>query len=398
MPRRLEGRLAIGHLLRRAAFGPSPATDAALRGRSYEEVVAWLLEGLHTPPEPEPRDFDPYVPGTIQQSWLDRMVGGRAPLAEKLALFWHGHFATSDAKVQDGSLMWRQYRTFRTRGAGRFPALVRAVSRDTAMVIWLDGNSNRRGHPNENFARELQELFVLGIGNYTEQDVREVARAFTGWGTRGRTFAFARVFHDPSPKTIHGRRGPFDGDEVIGLLTSLDACHRHLARSLLSFFSHPLPAEAEVDALARVLKRTKGDVRAALEALFTSASFLDAERHRALVNTPVGFVTAGLSAAGRDRVPSWVQPSLGRMGQILFRPPSVKGWPVGAEWLGSAALMARFDAAHRLTDGLSEADAEAALDRLFDGDLPTGLARTVAGRRPREGLALALASPEGQLA
>ena len=186
-------------------FGLSPADAAEYRQLGFEGAVRRLLDELLEPPPPEPEGFDAYVPGAIQQAWLERMRSGRAPLAEKLALFWHGHFATSDAKVQEPWLMWRQYQLFRERGAMRFGDLVEAVSRDVAMIRWLDGNANRKGLPNENYGRELQELFTLGIGNYTETDIREVARAFTGWGSRHHQFVFTEAFHDRAKKTVHGR-------------------------------------------------------------------------------------------------------------------------------------------------------------------------------------------------
>jgi uncharacterized protein (DUF1800 family) len=393
----LAGDAAVGHLLRRAGFGPSPDDAAEWRKLGYRGAVRRLLDELDGPLPPDPPSFDPYEPGAIQQGWLDRMVSGRSPLAEKLALFWHGHFATSDAKVQEPLLMWRQYQLFRGRGAGRFGALVAAVSRDVAMIRWLDGNTNRKGQANENYARELQELFTLGIGNYTERDIREIARAFTGWGSRHHDFVFRDEFHDHGPKTVHGESGDLDGDDVVRILTTRPACHRFVAGKLLRFFSHPEPTVDEVAELARALEETGGDVRSALFVMLLSPGFLDDRRARALVRSPVETVVGAMRAVGVTETPLWVHGSLERMGQILFRPPSVKGWPEGTQWLTSAAVVERMKAARRLAEAKPDAAAWI-VDVAFDGRPPPPLAEALAAVDGAERVALALASPEFQLA
>jgi len=392
----LTGDAAVGHLLRRAGFGLSPEDAAEYRKLGYRDAVRRLLDELDATVPDDPEGFDPYEPGAIQQVWLDRMAGGRCPLGEKLALFWHGHFATSDAKVQEPFLMWRQYRLFRGAGAGRFPALVAGVSRDVAMIRWLDGNANRKGHANENYARELQELFTLGIGNYTETDIREIARAFTGWGSRHHDFVFTDEFHDHGSKTVHGHTGDLDGDDVVTILTSLPHCHRFIAGKLLRFFSHPDPAPDEVGALAEVLATTGGDIRAALFVMFLSPSFLDERRARALVKSPVETMVGGMRAVGMKETPLWVHGALERMGQILFRPPSVKGWPEGTAWLTSAAVVERMKAARRLAAGHEEAAAWI-VDIALDGQAPPPLAEALAAADGTERVELALASPEFQL-
>jgi uncharacterized protein (DUF1800 family) len=393
----LTGDAAVGHLLRRAGFGLAPDDAPEWRKLGYRGAVRRLLDELDGPPPPEPPAFDSYEPGAIQQVWLDRMASGKAPLAEKLALFWHGHFATSDAKVQEPALMWRQYGLFRTKGAGRFDALVLAVSRDVAMIRWLDGNANRKGQANENYARELQELFTLGIGNYTETDIREIARAFTGWGSRHHDFVFTDEFHDHGEKTVHGKTGDLDGTDVVRILTALPACRGFIAGKLLRFFSHPDPTPEEVAGIAEVLEATGGDIRAALFVMFLSPSFLDERRQRALVKSPVEVLVGGLRGTGTRETPLWVHGSLERMGQILFRPPSVKGWPDGTAWLTSAAVVERMKAARRLA-GSKPAAAEWISDLAFDGQAPQELAEALKAASGEERVALALASPEYQLA
>jgi len=387
----LAGDAAVGHLLRRAGFGLSPDDAADWRKLGYKGAVRRLLDELDGPLPPDPPSFDPYEPGAIQQLWLDRMASGKAPLAEKLALFWHGRFATSDAKVQEPALMWAQYRLFRGEGSGRFSALALKVSRDVAMIRWLDGNANRKGQANENYARELQELFTLGIGNYTEKDIREVARAFTGWGSRHHDFVFTDGFHDHGEKTVHGKTGDLDGQDVVAILTALPACRRFVAGKLLRFFSHPDPSPEEVAGIAEVLDATDFDVRAALFVMFLSPGFLDERRQRALVKSPVEVCVGGLRGTGIKDTPLWVHGSLERMGQILFRPPSVKGWPEGTAWLTSAAVVERVKAARRLAQQRPDA-AEWIVDLALDGDAP---AETLAAAGEER---VALASPEFQLA
>jgi len=393
----LTGDAAVGHLLRRAGFGLAPDDAQEWRKLGYKGAVRRLLDELDEPPPPEPPSFDPYEPGSIQQVWLDRMASGGSPLAEKLAFFWHGHFATSDAKVQEPALMWTQYRLFRANGGGRFGPLVLKVSRDVAMIRWLDGNANRKGQANENYARELQELFTLGIGNYTETDIREIARAFTGWGSRHHDFVFSDEFHDHGQKTVHGKTGDLDGTDVVAILTELPACRRFVAANLLRFFSHPDPSPQEVNGLAEVLDATDGDIRAALFVMFLSSDFLDERRVRALVKSPVEMLVGGLRGTGIKETPLWVHGSLERMGQILFRPPSVKGWPDGTAWLTSSAVVERMKAARRLAHAKPEA-AEWIVDLAFDEEAPPALAEALMAATGEERVALALASPEFQLA
>ncbi|HEX5137778.1 MAG TPA: DUF1800 domain-containing protein [Planctomycetota bacterium] len=393
----LTGDEAVGHLLRRAGFGLAPDDAPLWRKLGYRGAVRRLLDELDEPLPPEPPDFDPYEPGTIQQVWLDRMAGGKAPLAEKLAFFWHGHFATSNVKIQEPALMWRQYRLFRSKGAGRFDALVLDVSRDVAMIRWLDGNANRKGQANENYARELQELFTLGIGNYTETDIREIARAFTGWGSRHHDFVFSDEFHDHGEKTVHGKTGDLDGTDVVAILTALPACRAFIATKLLRFFSHGDPTPGEVAEIAEVLEATGGDIRSALFAMFLSPSFLDEKRLRCLVKGPVEVCVGGLRGTGIRETPLWVHGSLERMGQILFRPPSVKGWPDGTAWLTSAAVVERMKAARRLAQ-MKPSAAAWIVDIAFDGQAPPELRKALEAAAGEERVALALASPEYQLA
>lgn len=397
MPELLEGKAAVGHLLRRAGFGPRLDTWSEWAALSYEEAVERVLADLRVPRAKDPAGFDAYVPGAIQQLWLERMVRAPVGLAEKLTLFWHGHFATSDAKIEDPQLMWRQYALLRDKGAGSFRELVKGISRDVAMIRWLDGNSNRRGHANENYARELQELFTLGIGNYTETDIREIGRAFTGWGSRHHDFVIRESFHDDGEKTIHGQTGNFDGDDVVDILVTLPACARFIAGKLLRSFSHPEPTEAEIEALAGVMREAGLDIEATLGALFRAPAFRATSRYRVLVRSPVEFVVGALRATGVDQVEPWMHGALDRMGQILFRPPSVKGWTSGRGWLSSGAVVERLRAAQRIATLAAPQARAGILEVAFQGDVPEALAESLSGSGPQAAAALALGGPEFQL-
>lgn len=400
MPRLLEGKLAVAHLLRRAGFGPDARTWSAWATLDYDTAVDKALAELDAPVPADPAGFDPYALGTIQRVWLERMLAAPVGLAEKLAFFWHGHFATSNAKMDDPYLMWAQHRLLRTAGAGSFRDLVLGISRDVAMIRFLDGNANRVGHPNENYARELQELFTLGIGNYTEEDIREIARAFTGWGSRHHDFVFNDHFHDGGKKTFHGHTGRFGGEDVVDVLVALPACAQFIAGKMLRFFSHPDPALEEVEALAAVFRASNMDVKATLAHLFRSEGFRVAEHHRALVKSPVEFCVGALRAVGAREVPTWMPAeALDRMGQILFRPPSVKGWTSGRGWLSSGAVVERLRAAQRLATSpdVPEGAADSIVEVALQGALPAPFQEALAGVTGQDMIALVLGGPEFQL-
>ncbi len=416
MPSLLEGKAAVGHLLRRAGFGPSATTWSSWSKLSYDDAVDRVLGELDGVVPTDPQDFDPWVPGAMQTVWKRRMVAAPAGLAEKLTLFWHNHFATSYGKIIDLELMWTQYKLLRGHGAGSFRDLVLGISKDVAMIRWLDGNSNRAGagNANENYARELQELFTLGIGNYTEKDIREIARAFTGWGSRHHDFVFRKHFHDDGEKTIHGKTGRFGGEEVVDILVNLPACSRFIAGKLLRFFSHPDPTQAEIEALAKVFRDSKLDIKATLAWMFRSESFRARAHHRVLVKSPVEFLVSAVRASGLQGIPANVDGANVRMGQTLFNPPSVKGWTSGKGWLSSAAIVERLKAAQLLAQtvetelpaGLERSVQRARLAELADrtlevalqGVVPTALADALKSTGGTRRISLILGSPEFQLA
>ena len=360
-----------GHLHRRAGFGATwPALQETIR-RGPEATIEQILVG-----EPGAEDFDGLLdesaPGMgemmnfgrradpavgLQGWWLYRILHAMHPLRERLTLFWHDHFATSVAKVQNPLAMKNQNTLIRRHALGSFRELLRGMGRDPAMMIWLDSNNNVRGRPNENYARELLELFSLGVGHYTEADIRDAARAFTGWNTNGATFSINRGLHDDGPKTILGETGPWDGDDVVRIVLKQPEAARFLVRKLFRQFISEVesPPDALVEPLAARFRASDYDVADLVGTMLRSRLFFSEHAYRARVKSPVEFV-AGLFhtmvGPAPTAGPATPQPALlDGMGQTLFAPPNVKGWPGGESWINTATLLARHNLAWRVVQG-----------------------------------------------
>ena len=371
-------RRKAAHLLRRAGFGAAPEEiDEAVK-KGLEATIDGFFDEAEDQEQEFARTFEAVSNrlvdfGEHDQArawWLYRMVSTRAPLREKLALFWHGHFATSIGKVEDAYLMLRQVDTLRRLGWGNVRDLVTAMAKDAAMLVWLDGESSTKAHPNENFARELMELFTCGIGHYTEADVQEAARAFTGWHREGAEFAFKPDEHDGGMKKFLGKSGHFDGGDVIAILMQQAATPRFLARKLLRFFAAPGPAEAVVDEAAALLDRTRLDVKWFLRDLFGSRYFFSPECYRMRISSPVEHVVGAI----RVLRPRWPAPALvghlDAMGQALLAPPNVKGWDGEQAWINSTTLAARIAFGRELSERQSDSPLGNNLDvaRLLPAD------------------------------
>ncbi|MFN0055162.1 MAG: DUF1800 family protein [Planctomycetales bacterium] len=349
---------AAAHLLRRAGFGASPGEIAAAVDRGLMDTLDELFAEAPDEDQAFQATFDAINgkllngadPTLAQGWWIYRMVNTRVPLREKLTLFWHGHFATSFNKVADSQLMMRQIDTLREHAWGSFRDLVLAMARDPAMLVWLDGESNTKAHPNENFARELMELFTCGIGTYTEQDVLESARAFTGWHRNGVQFVFNPEEHDAGPKRILGRRGRFDGSDVIDLLLAQPATSRFIARKLLRFFAAPDPSDQVVAEAAELFDRTQLNVKLFLKELFQSQYFFSEECRRARISSPAEFVVGLVRTLGVRQAAFDLAPQLTQMGQALLMPPSVKGWDGEEQWINSTSLAARLSFANGIAE------------------------------------------------
>ncbi|MEZ5065355.1 MAG: DUF1800 domain-containing protein [bacterium] len=399
-------RAAAAHLLARAGFGGPPrdidrlhalglhgAVDSLL-DFSGESIVPpdWVVPGVEIRhraerllEHPEPMTEDEIAQYTTRQRnrdlartthtadwWFDRMYLTSTPLREKLTLFWHGHFATQTSKVQNGPAMWGQNQMFREYGAGPFAELLRQLCRDPAMLRYLDNDENRRGNPNENFGRELLELFTLGEGNYTEEDVREAARAFTGWGIESDRMVFARHAnqHDDGPKTVLGASGPLDGDDVVRILTSRPRCWRFLGGKLQGFFVRDDRDPDLTEAIAVHLELHDGHIGETLRDLFTSSEFYSDSVRLARVKGPVEWLVGFLRSMELGTPPSpWRRDLLEHLGQSMFEPPNVAGWPGGRRWITAAALLTRFRALADLllTPGLSPVIRDDVRDTLIRG-------------------------------
>ncbi len=289
--------------------------------------------------------------------WFRRMLTSGAPLREKMTLFWHDHFACSIQKVRSSELMMNQNRLFRQHALGNFRELTHQVLMDPAMMEYLDLRGSRKGSPNENFAREFFELFTLGEGNYTEQDVREAARAFTGYLMDRRTMHsfHSRRLWDETPKTILGKTGPFNGSDVIGLILDNPASARFIARKIWEFFVYERPSDAAITALAGVLIKADHGIAPLLREIFLSREFYAESSMRTQIKCPVQFLVQMLKQL-EITTPPEAFPLIGQqqLGQSLFMPPNVAGWDWGQAWINTNTLLSRYNLAGFLTKGSEE--------------------------------------------
>jgi uncharacterized protein (DUF1800 family) len=277
----------------------------------------------------------------LKASWLHRMVHSRNPLVEKLSLFWHNHFATSNAKVQSVAHMAVQNDLIRQHALGSFGELLNGMARDVAMLVWLDGNANRKRQPNENFAREVMELFSLDVGNYSEHDIQEAARAFTGWHVRNDAYWFNRGQHDFGDKVVLGTGGNLDGDDIIQICLEQDACPRFLAKKILKTFLTASPREQDVALFAERIRQHNYEIGGVLRELFASRSFYRGSARHSIIKSPLDFALgAQRSLSCRPNLPQTAN-LLAQLGQDVFEPPTVKGWDGGRLWISSASLLQR---------------------------------------------------------
>jgi uncharacterized protein (DUF1800 family) len=284
--------------------------------------------------------------------WMRRMTDGPHPLQEKLTLFWHGHFVTSDKDERAAELMWKQNELLRKMSAGNFHQFVRAISRDPAMLDYLNNTQNRKAHPNENYARELMELFTLGIGNYTETDVKQGARAFTGWAHDGQDYVFRKFDHDAGPKTFLGRTGNFDGDDIIDIILSPVTAARFVGCKLFRYFAYEEIEDSLADAIGYEFRNGNYELRPLLKMILTSNAFYSEQAIGSQIKCPIQLVL------GTVRLLNLVMPAegailgpLNQMGQVPLSPPNVRGWPGGRMWINTSTLFVRYNTGYRLLDG-----------------------------------------------
>ena len=372
------------HLYRRAGFGGSPDDVARIAGTGMHAAVEGFLRpqaagALPAEPQllserltPEERqtlvasqqaagDAQGALPDAsiqrvrrkiagarrdntiaLQRWWLDRMIQSPAQLHEKMTLFWHGHFTSAYQKGIAAQALVDQNNLFRANALGNIRELTLRVSQDPAMLRYLDNAQNVKAHPNENYARELMELFTLGIGNYTETDVRESARAFTGWGfNRELAFQNFPARHDDGSKTFLGRTGDFSGKDIVEIIFAQPAAAQWFAKKLLDFFVYNDPEPQLIDAVAALLRKHDFNVQPVMATLLRSNVFYSDRAYRALVKSPVQFVVGSYQLYGIKQSDVLALGALRRMGQVIFYPPNVKGWNGGSAWLNSQTMLAR---------------------------------------------------------
>ena len=363
----------MAHLMRRAGFGGTRDELDRYVAQGYEATVEELL--------------DPGDPGVMQEDiirrlhssldegpegaaakWLYRMITTRCPLEEKIPLFWHSLFAVAYSKTNNSRSILNQFEMFRRLGLGSFKDLLVELSRDPAMIFWLDNNDNHDGAVNENYGRELLELFAMGVGNYTEQDVREAARAFTGWtlgnvdymrvkankdsfspfGRIAWHFTYLENDHDDGVKTFLGETGRFDGEDVVEIIARQPATARFLCTRLFQFFAaDEVNADGRevIDEMVKTYFVSNYETRSVLRTLFNSNYFKSDKARFARVKGPVELVVGAIRQAGDFRSPSLGIEQVASicffMGQGIMRPPSVEGWHEGDEWIESGALIER---------------------------------------------------------
>src|SRR5437588_5002852 len=415
-------RVRVAHLLRRsgfgatkaeldhfAAMGQTAATEAILNySKTSNAALESQLPTIDLGGTPQP------TAAAIQGWWLQRMAETARPLEEKMTLFWHG-LLTSGLDKAGPAQMFTQNQLFRKMAMGNLDDLLKAVSKDPAMMIYLDTETNRKGKPNENYARELMELFTTGIGHYSEDDVRESARAFTGWtlqGAQQRRLTTDSVFvprlHDDGPKTFMGKTGTFTGDDIVDMLVPLRATAERLSTRLFSFFAYPNPEPEIVHHLADTFQKNRHNVGAVVREIVAMDAFYSEKAYRALVKSPAELVAQTLKATGAD-AKGYVAAATAMvpMGQVLFYPPNVAGWPGGSSWINSSTLLTRINLANSATQRMRATLPADSLDNLtrtlVDGNVSPstrdGLQAYAAAHAGDQAglLFMVLATPEFQL-
>ncbi|GGI45813.1 hypothetical protein GCM10008018_14000 [Paenibacillus marchantiophytorum] len=357
------------HLLHRASFGGTPEEFTACIQLGRQESVRRLLSGISLTDKPEalvnfnlmtregrPGGKRPLTASRIydqQQYWLYLMVNTQAPLVEKMTLFWHGHFATAFYKVDDMLPMYQQNVLFRQYALGNFKELVQKIGKDPAMMFWLDMNRSKKEAPNENYSRELMELFTLGIGHYSEQDVKELARAFTGWRIINSQASFNANWYDPGVKTLLGTTGNLGYTEAVEIILKQQAYPIFLATKLLKFFATANPPSFWIELVANSI-RTKNTIGEVLQELFNSNEFYKQRYRKRLFKSPTEYVVSTFRALGLTINEHNSYLPAKSMGQELYNPPDVSGWDGGDSWLNSDRMVGRHQFASMIARSMSD--------------------------------------------
>ena len=285
----------------------------------------------------------------LQRWWFLRMIYTKRPLQEKMTLFWHGLLTSGYTKVGRGPYMYNQNQLFRGLALDRYDKMLKAVARDPAMLIWLDSQVNKKASPNENFARELMELFTMGVGNYDEGDVRQSARAFTGWMLNQKVFFFNPNQHDYGDKYFLGRTGTFDGDDIIDIIVEQPATAEFISRKLFAFFAYDEPEPEVISRLANVFRENNYSIKEVMRKILTSDEFYSGKAYRAKLKSPAELIASTVRTLGIETDAAGLPGFADRTGQSLFNPFDVEGWPGGATWINSNTLLQRMNFANTIS-------------------------------------------------
>ena len=380
----------VAHLFRRVGFGATPMEMESVIGMGYNEIVDQLMD--FSSPDFLPIDLisrfhkdqsDLRLAEGAAAHWVYRMVMTNTPLREKMCLFWHRVFATAGTKLIQHRVILNQIDMFRDKGVGKFDDLLLRLSQDPAMIMWLDNQDNHASNINENYGREILELFAMGVGNYSEDDIKDTARAFTGWTVfnpeymsikmRNNTvrpygyiswqYQYSAGDHDQGLKTILGETGNWDGEDAIRIICAQRATAEYIARHLYHFFvadeipvpqwPHQAPRdEKAVKLMVDSYFESGHSIKAMLETMFKSDFFKDESTRYARIKSPAEMVVGTMRLAGPIELPSdetyYAQSVCASMGQALLRPPSVEGWQGGSEWINTGAYVERINFASRI--------------------------------------------------
>lgn len=380
------------HLLVRAGFGGTPDEVEKLHSLGLHGAVDYLVDFVEqspmdlafhgTLPLPYPnesrltpeqrRDLsqrrmrgDSEQIARLRTWWLTRLIESPRPLEEKLVLFWHGHFATEYRTTRQAFAMYQQNQLLREHAAGNFAALLHGIVHDPAMLRYLDNNRNVKGRPNENLAREIMELFSMGVGNYTEQDIKEAARALTGYtyDTRTAQFRFVARNHDTDNKTIFGRTGNYSGDDLVDLILAQPPTARFISQKLFVYFVHEDPSPETIDTLADVLRRHQYELAPLLKNIFLSEEFYSPRTMGTQIRSPVQLLVGAYRDLGMKGLDyTMLATALRSMDQDLFDPPNVKGWEGGRKWVNSNLIFSRYNALADAIERIPRAGTQRGID------------------------------------
>jgi uncharacterized protein (DUF1800 family) len=352
-------RQLAAHLYRRAGFSAnSTDLEKAIESRPEELVQQFIADSTEANEFRKQADSLAQTivaaenPKQLAAAWTYRLLYTPHQLLEKTVLFWHGHFATSAAKVNNAEIMWAQNQLLREHALGDFETLVQGISRDPAMLIYLDSVTNRKSHPNENYARELMELFCLGEGNYSERDVQQLARCFTGWEIKNKQFRKNVYQHDNGPKQLLGANGNFDGEEAVKIVLAQEAMPYFIVGKLIRYFvcDEPQPSRELIAPLAETFRQNGGKIGPVIQRILSSNLFYSEHAIARKVRSPIELAIGLLRALSGTTNTVRLADSLTKLGHGLFYPPNVKGWDGGRAWINSSTLLGRANLIRQIID------------------------------------------------